>query len=98
MQLPHHHGNSPSPLPLVECIEHGEMITGSVSSKPLVGEGETLLARRGEERLGEAGAGSYGAHCISNSEGGREDLVSVAQQAGHVTVHSGQPLETDHKN
>lgn len=48
------------------------MVAGSVASKPLVGEGETLLAGRREERLREAGAGSYGAHRIPNPEGGRE--------------------------
>ena len=57
----------PCSLPLVECVEHGKVVTGSVPSKLLVCKAESLLTRGSDEGLGEAGAGSDSDHCISNT-------------------------------
>ena len=66
---PHTGASPPRPLPLVESVEHCNMITGPVTSKFLVRVAESLLARWGHKRLREAGARCNGAHCITDTAG-----------------------------
>lgn len=67
--LTHTGASPPRPLPLVESVEHCNMITGPVTSKFLVRVAESLLARWGHKRLREAGARCNGAHCITDTAG-----------------------------
>ena len=60
----------PCSLPLVEGVEHGEVVAGSGPSKLLVCKAESLLTGGSDEGLWEAGAGCDGDHCISNTSRG----------------------------
>ena len=61
------------------------MVAGSVTSKLLVCEAESLQTRGSDEGLGEAGAGSDGDHCISNT---MRDIRSPEYKASLSTTTS----------